>query len=57
MEKDEELLKFLVLFLTSAASVDTEALLFCRYASYPRLDMFAPWQIRYVFASLKLDMI
>ena len=58
-EKDEKLLKFLVLFfLTSTASVSTEAILIlsiCRH--FARLDIFASQQIRYVFATLKLDMI
>ena len=45
------------LFLTSTASVSTEAILYCRYASHVRLDIFALRQIRYVFALLKLDMI
>ena len=45
------------LFLKSTASASTKANLFCRYASHARLDIFALRQIRYVFASLKLDMI
>ena len=44
-------------FLTSIASTSTEAILYCRYASNARLDIFALRQTRYVFASLKLDMI
>ncbi|MBO5357029.1 MAG: hypothetical protein J6A95_04600, partial [Clostridia bacterium] len=45
-------------FLTSTASVSTEAILIlsiCR--RFARLDIFALQQIRYVFATLKLDMI
>ena len=56
-KKDEELLKFLVLFLDKNC--------FCVYKSdfilsicrFHRLDIFAMRQIRYVFTSLKLDMI
>ena len=56
-EKDREFLCSLSSFLTSTASASTEAILFCRYASHARLDIFALRQIRYVFALLKLDMI
>ena len=45
-------------FLISTASVDTEAILIlsiCRRFAW--LDIFALQQIRYVFATLKLDMI
>ena len=46
------------LVLASTASVSTEAILIlsiCR--RFARLDIFALQQIRYVFATLKLDMI
>ena len=58
-EKDRECFYTLCpLFLTSTASVSTEAILIlsiCR--RFARLDIFALQQIRYVFATLKLDMI
>ena len=62
-EKDEKLLKFLVLFLDKHCFcvhrsyfdfVDMPSQNAMRYA---RLDIFALQQIRYVFAMLKLDMI
>ena len=58
-EKGREIVKISrPLFLTSTASVSTEDILIlsiCR--RFAQLDIFASQQIRYVFATLKLNMI
>ena len=57
-KKDEELLKFLVLFSWQALHLWTQMrFYFVDMPRIARLDIFALLQIRYVFASLNLDMI
>ena len=56
-KKDEELLKFLVLFfLTNTASVSTKAILFCRYVGMPtRYICLTANSIYFRFAQTRYD--